>query len=567
MLLELHIKDYILIENASLPFGRGLNVITGETGAGKSMVVGALELLLGKKASSSTIRSGAEKAIITAVFDLGGNLAGEIVRMSGTAIDDDTLILVREIRTDGRTIARVNGQPVPIQTLRLISSLLFRIHGQNEQLELFHREYQLDLLDEFAGHDLRRPVRDLYVKMSGALEHRNALQEKFGDRATKLDFLTFQRDEIADAQLKAGEDEALEREYDYLTSLERIAETVSHVGAWLSDSSVQDISEITRSFRKISDLSEGLKSLYTQLSELESLLGDFSGNLQRYAEHMESDRGRLSETERRLDHINTLKRKYGGSLDEIAEHLRRTEQEILTYERLEQEAEAAERAYDRARREYGEVAERLGKNRKEAADRLAKEIVAELREFQMPEAKLEIAVEKGTPTERGADEVDIRIATAVGHPLQSIKKVVSGGELSRIMLAVQLIVGEVNTMLFDEIDAGISGRTAGVVGEKLARLGRRGQLICITHLPQIAVFADRHILIEKSSDETATTTRIREISEGERIAEISRLIGGGLTGELTVAHAAEMIAAADRKKRDSTSGDRMKGGSGNRRSD
>lgn len=543
MLLELSIKDYILIEEATLSFAAGLNVLTGETGAGKSMVVGALELLLGKKASAGNVRAGAEKAVITAVFDMEEGL-NDLVDST-----DDVLVLVREIRSDGRTIARVNHQPVPLQLLRQISARLFRIHGQNEQLELFSREYQLAMLDEYAGHGLSPQIAAGYDEIRGTTARLQELEGNAAERVTKLDFLRYQRNEILQAGLQPGEDEELEREYEFSISQERIVSSLQEAGAWLGLPEVQAVSDVSRSLRKVADLSDDLHQLYVYATDIEGLLSDFASSISGYMDGLEIDPSRLAAVEKRLDAINTLKRKYGGGIDEIVRQLAGMDEEIYALEHVEEEIEHIRQVLDSALNAYDGVAERVSEERCRAAEELRKKIEIQLAELNMPEARLDIRLERGERSATGVDEVDMLIATAVGHEPRSLKKVVSGGELSRIMLAIQVIVGERNTMLFDEVDAGISGVTAGVVGEKLAALSACGQLICITHLPQIAVFADRHVLIEKSSDETATRTRIRELGGEERMCEIARLVGGVTINETALSHAAEMVRMANEKKR------------------
>lgn len=545
MLLELSIKDYILIDSAQVSFSEGLNILTGETGAGKSMVIGALELLLGKKASASEIYLGADKAVITAIFDAEPLISKEF------ELDDDLIILSREIRKDGRSIARLNHKPIPIQVLKRITGQLVRIHGQNEQLELFNKDYQLRMLDSFAKHGMEAQIEEAYSRWRTADEHLAKLRKNLDRGDAEIDFLKFQCEEIRNARLHPEEDTDLEREYSYLMSIEKIAEAAGDASQWLSGSdfsATNSASEIARTLKKVSELSDETRELYEYASEAERILNEFSGKVEDFLENLERDGGRVLEVERRLDLINTLKRKYGSTVEDILEKAKSMEEEVAFLENGELEYESAEKNTKAALDAYLGVARHLSELRKKAADRLAQKILEQLAELNMSEARLEIELGKTEMSALGIDDIDFKIATAVGHSLNSLKKVVSGGELSRIMLAIQVINGGENTMLFDEVDAGISGITAAVVGEKLSALSAESQLVCITHLPQIAAFADRHILIEKSSDCSRTTTTVRVLAEEERKFEIARLVGGTVMSETTMLHAQEMIRQADEKK-------------------
>lgn len=541
MLIELSIKDYILIDTARVSFSEGLNILTGETGAGKSMVIGALELLLGKKASANEICLGAEKAVITATFDADAKISEMF------ELDDDLIILSREIRRDGRNIARLNDRPIPLQTLKQITSQLVRIHGQNEQLELFNKDYQLRMLDTFARHGLESEVSKAFYEWKQADEHLRTLGKTLEQGDSKIDFLRFQSDEIKDAKLQPGEDAELEREYAYLMSIEKIVEAVGTASQWLSDSDCSvsnSASEIARALKKVSELSDETRELYEYASEAERILSEFAGKVEDFLENLDRDASRVLEVERRLDLINALKRKYGASIEEILDSVKKLEEEIAFLENGEMEYQKAERDTRVALDAYLLVARRLSECRKKAADELAKKILEQLSELNMPETRLRIELGEAEMSALGTDDIDFKISTAVGHDLNSLKKVVSGGELSRIMLAIQVINGGENTMLFDEVDAGISGITAAVVGEKLDRLSKNCQLVCITHLPQIAAFADRHILIEKTSDSSRTTTAVRVLEDEMRKFEIARLVGGMAMSETSILHAEEMIRQA-----------------------
>ncbi len=546
MLLELSIKDYILIEEATISFGRNLNVMTGETGAGKSMLLGAMGLLLGKKASASDIRTGADKAFITAVFE-----AEEWLFDAFSIPDDNVLVLTREIHKNGRSIARANGLPVTVQTLRSISQHLVNIHGQNDQLELFSSDYQLSMLDAFSNHDMGDEIAALYGEFTLAEKEYRLLKEEGENRHTELDYLRFQLREIEDASLRLGEDEELEKEYQYLMSLEKVGEALNVTSMWLSEgeyAALSRLSEVSRSLKKVADLSPELSRLYEYATQAEELLGDFSSELSRLADGMSFDTSRIYEVEKRLDQINSLKLKFGNTLSDIIRKGEEVANRIDRFERIDEELIQADNRCQVAKKRYNEVAEKLTSVRKEAAETLARRIEDELHQLNMKESVMEVGVYPSVPSKTGSDEVDIKISTAVGHERKSLKKVVSGGELSRIMLAIKMIIGGDATMLFDEVDAGISGLTATVVGEKLAALSVDSQLILITHLPQIAVFADRHMVIEKTSDDVKTVTKVRTLDlEGQK-EEIARLVGGIEKNSATYLHAEDMLKMARRQK-------------------
>lgn len=552
MLSELSIRDYILIEDVSIEFTSGLNVLTGETGAGKSMVVGALGLLLGKKASSDEVRPGAERAVINASFDISDicESVSELAAEFGIRVDEDeALILTREVRSDGRSVARINSQQVPVQTLRHFSERLFRIHGQNEQLELFDRDYQLAMLDNYLGYGSYERIGAAYRELRAAESELEALRTARDDSGSRLDFLNFQLEEIDGAKLVTGEDEELEREYEYLMSAESVKEAVGAANEWFESPAVQSISDVMRALRRVAHLAGGAGELYEHAAQVESAISDFSRAVSKFSDGMEFDGRRIYEIERRLDKVNNLKHKYGGSIENVIETAVRLREEIDKLGNMDFALEQAQQRLEDARGAYENIAGELTLIRREAAGRFEREICSVLSELNMPEATLRIELSDAKPSSTGSDDIDIKIATAVGRELKSIKKVVSGGELSRIMLAIQVITGGGGTMLFDEVDAGISGITASVVGEKLAALSGMVQLICITHLPQIAVFADNHILIEKNSDDKKTVTDVRKLAEGERKFEIARLAGGIERSDMTMQHSEEMLRHAAEKKK------------------
>lgn len=544
MLLELNINNYILVEDATISFQPGLNVLTGETGAGKSMILGALGLLMGQSASKEHVRQGAGSARVSAVFDGIDALFEEF-----SIPQDDNLILMREIKKDGKSVAKINGMPVSLQILRRVAERLVNIHGQNEQLELFDRNYRLDMLDAYSGHGLVPEVSRIYAALTS---HKSSLEEMMStarERETRMDYLKFQINEIETAMLKDGEDEALEERYKYLTSLEKVFEVAGAANEFLEGelSAASAISDIASRFRKLEGLDEELYHLSELATQADQVIGEFSRAVEKYLDTLPSDGEELREVERRLDVINTLKRKFGTSIAAIQAEMVSMTTELENLDNIEARMDDLHAEISALQKEYDTTAADLSRNRREAAQALAQEVQIQLPELNMKEAKLEIQVAESQPSAKGNDDVNLLISTAVGHPLRDIKKVVSGGELSRLMLAIQVVTGGAPCMIFDEVDAGISGSTANVVGEKLYLLAGKSQLVCITHLPQIAAFADNHLLIEKTSDDVQTTTNVRLLSEQERIEEISRLVGGTERSAITNQHAREVLESAHKK--------------------
>lgn len=544
MLLELSIHNYILVEDATISFQPGLNVLTGETGAGKSMILGALGLLMGKTASKDHVRQGKDRARVAAVFD-----GVETIFETFSVPEDENLILSREIKQDGKSVARINGMPVSLQILKKVAEQLIHIHGQNEQLELFDRNYRLDMLDAYSGHGLVPEIAHIYGLLSEKKAKLRDMTENAGQRETRMDYLRFQMNEIEAAMLKEGEDEELEERYKYLTSLEKVIEVAGAANDYLegemSASSV--VSDIASRFRKLEGLDEDLRHLSSLAGQADQVMAEFSRAVGKYLDSLPSDGEEIRDVERRLDVINTLKRKFGTTVAAILAEKDAMSAELEELDHMETHIADLQLEIEKLQVAYDSTAAALTMRRKEAALDLEKEVQNQLPELNMKEARLEIEVAEAQPSAKGNDDVNLLISTAVGHPLRDIKKVVSGGELSRLMLAIQVVTGGAPCMIFDEVDAGISGSTANVVGEKLYTLAGKSQLVCITHLPQIAAFADHHLLIEKTSDEVQTTTDVRVLSESERVEEISRLVGGTQRSEITNQHAKEVLESAHKK--------------------
>ncbi|MDH8677071.1 DNA repair protein RecN [Fusibacter bizertensis] len=558
MIFELSIKDFILIRDVKLRFDEGLNILTGETGAGKSMVLGAIGMVMGGQANKDSIRLGAEKASIQATFQVKEN-TNKLLKEQDIPTDEEILIVSREIQSKGKSISRINGQIVTLNQLKRITNELINIHGQNEHQSLLENDHQLNLLDAFGG-DEQVALRDLvaaeYEKMRILKNELDQLEKKSHDRIKSLDFINYQITEIEDAKLKDDEDLELEKEFEYLTHLGQIKDTVSMASNWISgeygEGAIGTLGQLNGQFRKIETYDTSIKDISNRINELFFIMEDLAKDIDHFSEKLDVDPEKFSIIEKRLDVINTLKSKYGMQISDIINKLASLMAEREEFEAIGELLEAKKLVLEKAIQKYQEFAEQLSNMRRKAALRFESALEAELKELNMKETtfKMDLTSSK-TQHITGIDEIEFVISTNIGQPFRPLKKVVSGGELSRIMLGIKIVLGkldEVPTLVFDEVDAGISGITANIVGEKLSKLAENCQILCITHLPQIAVYADHHFLIEKSSDGISTETELKKINDKEIEDEIGRLVGGASVTASTTQHAKEMIRIAGEKK-------------------
>ena len=573
MLVELRLENYAVIDNAAVEFAPGLNLLTGETGAGKSILIDALALLLGEKASSDVIRTGAEKAVVSAVFeceDEPGAPIEKILEANGLDESDDaSLILRREVATSGKGRVFVNNQPATVAVLRQLAPHLAVIHAQNESLLSFDAHARLALLDTFAANHVE-PVAAAYEAWKGIRARIEELERDEQDRLRLVDLWQFQKREIADAKLQAGEDEKLETEKRVLADAEKIYNAAMHAfdllyeGDASTSSSLRaaqkQIEELARYEPKFQEAFAALETARISVEDVGATVRDYAGGIHASPEH-------LAEVEDRLALLDRMKRKYGPTVgdvinfgDDVARKLSEIENtdEILRELRCDQ-AKAAE--------QYLQAARALSRKRQDAARSLEKLVETEINDLAMKSTfRIEItkSEEEGNWTPAGIDQVIYMISTNPGEPMRPLEDIASGGELSRVMLALKVSVdasGErvarppsaaklsassksaQRTMVFDEIDTGIGGRAAEAVGKKLKALARSNQVLCITHLPQIATFADHHYVIEKNDRNGRTRTHIRAITGEERTEEVARMLSGAKLTETSRKHAEQMIKA------------------------
>lgn len=558
MIFELSIKDFILIKEVVLKFDQGFNVLSGETGAGKSMVLGAINVLLGGQASKESVRIGADKANIRASF-LTDTTLNDLMVKNDIPTDDEVVVISREIQSKGKSISRVNGQVVTLSQLKLIMDKLINIHGQNEHQTLLESEHQRNLLDAYGGADLLRlkaEVGERFSALQSLQSEITQLEQKSASRSKQLDFLNFQITEIEQAKLKIGEDQYLEKEFQYLSNLGQIQDVTLQAAHWLSsddgEGALGKWSQLSGQFKKLEGFHQDLDVLSERFRDIYYMMEDVSKDIAHFHEKLDLDPEKLNMVEKRLDEINHLKSKYGKHITDILSYLENIKAERDGYEQLEELLREKTETKNKLAKEYQDIAHQLSHLRGIAAKHFEVALEAELQELNMKATTFKVEVTSlESMSIHGMDDVEFLISTNIGQPYKPLKRVVSGGELSRIMLGIKIVLGrldEVPTLVFDEIDAGISGITANIVGEKLSKLAKSCQILCITHLPQIAVYADQHFLIEKDDDGTSTETHLRKMDALDREKEIGRLVGGASITDSTAIHAREMLMSAQQKK-------------------
>jgi len=573
VLTELRLENYAVIDNLVVEFGPGLNLLTGETGAGKSILIDALALLLGDKASSDVIRTGADRSVISAVLEVEGHAGKSVEKILDAngldESDDGSLILRREIAANGKGRVFVNNQPATVSVLKQLAPHLAVIHAQNESIMLFDGPARLELLDAFAGSDLE-PVATAFLRWKELRTRIDELEQGEQDRLRLVDLWIFQKREIEDAKLQTGEDERLEGEKRVLANAEKIynaamnAFDLLYEGSGSTASSLRaaqkQVEELARYEPKFEEARASLESTRISVEDVGATLRDYAGGIQASPEH-------LAEVEDRLALLDRLKRKYGPSLDEVIAFGAGVSLKLSEVENKDEILRQLRAELAKAAEEYLRAARSLSKKRAEAARRLEKLVETEINDLAM---KSSFRIDRTHSEEErdwnasGIDQVVYMISTNPGEPMRQLEHIASGGELSRVMLALKASVesgnstprkmgekagrhgkrnGEQKTLVFDEIDTGIGGRAAEAVGKKLKSLSRANQVLCVTHLPQIATFADQHYVIEKKESGGRTRTSIRLVSGDERTEEVARMLSGAKLTDTSRKHAEQMIKA------------------------
>lgn len=552
MLDRLLVKDLALIEKSVVEFSGGLNVLTGETGAGKSILLGSIQLALGQKANKDLIRHGKEQAIVELDFSLTEEEVRRIQALEEDLELEEERLLIRRKISEKKSDIRVNDLGLTLAKLREITGGLLDLHGQHEHQSLLREGSHLEIIDGFRkkqGGKLLEEVADAYHLLQ---EKKRALQKfslQESERTRELDFLDFEIQELADAHLSEGEEAELTKEYSLYENMDRLKSLLLSAKESLEE---MDFHRPIQAVEEAKDFDESLKGLSDSLYDLEAVGEDCLRSLDHYLDHAEVDEEKLFTLGERLEQIRRVMMKHGGTEAKALAALAKKEERrtfLLDYEKDEEKAKKAIVEQEKLLREKAVL---LSKERQEDAKVLAKQIQGEMQEMGFLDTKFEFHFqEKKEPTEKGLDEVEAYVSLNPGEPLRPLREVGSGGELSRIMLSIKTVLADtegVSTLIFDEIDSGISGRTAEKVGEKLQKIAKNHQVILITHLPQIAAKADHHFLIEKTVEEGATHTRIHPLEEKESIEELARLLGGDEISEASLENARELKAKSKAKK-------------------
>ncbi len=554
MLTQLHVKNLALIDETEVNFGPGLNILTGETGAGKSILIGSIGAALGQKMNKEMIREGEDSALVELIFQIENEKLAMKLQEMGIDLEDGQLIISRKMQ-NGRTINRVCGETKTASMIKKISSLVLDIHGQHEHQSLLYADRQLEILDEY-GRDhlqgMKDNVRESYKEYRDAEKELSGYQLNEQEREREIAFLNFEINEIDEAGLTAGEDEELEKDYRRMSNGKKIAAALQQVYELTSEQAGEAVGRAVRELSAVTQYDEALTSAENILGDTENLLNDFNREIAGYISSFTFSEEEFYRTEQRLDLINKLKDKYGRTISDILAYRDRQARRLEEMENFAERKAALEKKLAGAEKKLEEQSEALSAERRRYAEELSVQIGQGLQDLNFLSADFEIHFEKAVNySANGFDEIEFRISTNPGEPLRPLNKVVSGGELSRIMLAIKTLLADkddTETLIFDEIDAGISGRTAQMVSEKMSRIGRHHQVICITHLPQIAAMADEHFLIEKSVRSGATISEIRELREDESVEELARILGGAEITPAVIENAGEMKRLAAEKK-------------------
>jgi len=534
MISYIEIRDFAVIKELKLDLFPGLNVMTGETGAGKSVIIEAVSMALGARADTDYVRTGADKAVVTIIADPEGvDISADLDEMG--VLPEETLVIRREIHAAGRSLCRVNGMPVALSQLSRLCRKLADIHGQYDQQYLLDPSNHINILDLYGGEELslaREDTARLYREYASASAELMSLKKRLQENARQKELLSFELSEIKAAALRPGEDEELEEHIALMKNSESILSALSasydkiyggdQSALWQLDSARSELESVSEYTQELASLSERVSSVYYELEDMDR-------QLRRLRDGVGYSEEEMDEAQERLQTISELKRKFGGSIASVLEYAEKAENSLSEIENADEKASELEKKISSCRQAYDIAAARLSELRRRAADILEQRINKELGELNFSNARFKVGISSAGTSENGTDRAEFLISANKGEDLKPLYKAASGGELSRIMLAMKRIIGEIDgipTMIFDEIDTGISGATAGVVGEKLKSIARDHQIVCITHLPQIAARGDHHFRIEKHSDEYSTQTTVVPLSEDQRTEEIARLLSG-----------------------------------------
>ncbi|MCH4170546.1 MAG: DNA repair protein RecN [Lactobacillus sp.] len=562
MLQELVIHDFAIIEDLAIEFNNGMTVLTGETGAGKSIIIDAVGLLAGGRGSTDFIRAGAKKCVLEGQFVVN-DVAAIKAKLDGFGIpqEDDTILLQRDISTSGRSVCRINGHLVNISILKKIGEMLVDIHGQNEHQELMYPEKHLGLLDHFAQKTVGPIMKQYrlafnnYKQLFTQLKKRQDNEQEWAQR---LDMLKFQTNEIQSANVKVGEDEALSAERDRLENYQKINENLAssyQVLTGVEPNALDQLGQAMSAMQEIADLDEAFRGISESINNAFYELQDTASDISHQIDNLSWDEGRLDEIEKRLETLTELKRKYGQNLTAVLDYYQKIKAELDEMESSNADNDDLQQQVQTAQDQVKALGQKLSKVRHKAALQLKQAVQKELADLYMDKAEFSVIFHESDKiryTETGADQVEFYIRTNLGEGSKPLAKIASGGELSRIMLAIKTIFSRnegVTSIIFDEVDTGVSGRVAQAIANKIAVIGQSSQVLCITHLPQVAAMADNQLRIQKVIKAQRTTTTVTLLQNHARVEELARMITGTELTELSLEHAGEMLKLAKAEKK------------------
>lgn len=549
MLVQLSIKNVAVIKKLDVDMKSGVSVLTGETGAGKSIIIDSINMILGNRTNKELVRYGEKEAMVQAVFE-GNKEAVGLLEENDIECEENEIIIQRRITADGKSMAKINGIAVPLVLLREISTSLINIHGQHDNQALLAPSKHILFLDSYGGHDLE-PYKKEYAHTSELYKEIEELRKNEQEKLQRLDLLKYQINEIEKARLSPGEEEDLSEQREIAQNAEKISENTQTAYVNLYDggevqSAYDGISLALGALEEIKDFDSALKNAYDGIQNAMYIIEDAAHEINDYSQSVSFDEGMLNDIEERLDLINRLKRKYGRDIPSIIEYMEKAKKEAGEIESSDERLERLKEEYRLSKQNLMTLGKALSEERKKSAKKLGKMIEDSLRELDMPSARFEVCINQTDGfTKNGIDNVEFMISANPGEPLKPMAKIASGGELSRVMLAMKAVLADadnVDTLIFDEIDTGVSGKAARKIALKLKQIGAFKQVICITHLPQLAAAGDNHYLIQKHTDGESVSTTLTELGSDEREKEIARIIDGEIT-ELALKHAKEMLGS------------------------
>lgn len=560
MLSLLHIENIAVIEQADIVLQPGFTVLTGETGAGKSIIIDAIGAIMGQRTSRELIRSGAKKGFVSAVFEqVSPELQRQLEELGLDTDEDGTVRIQRELSAEGRSVCRVNMRPVSASVLKTLSPYLINIHGQHDGQKLMQEEYHIDFLDSFCEEaaPLLEQFQPLYAKLHTLRSKIRELEKSEQQRAQRIDMLRYQFDEIAAAELKPGEEEELNQRQQFFENAGRLSYALQTAATLLSgdedtNGAYDLLTQAADELSDVASLSDELNAISQKANELRYLTEDVAATVSTLASNVDFSEQERDAVEARLDVIYRLRRKYGATVEEVLAYCDSAASELEELENADDRKEQLVAEYRQTLAAAREIAAELSRRRRESAQVLEAKIIEQLTDLDMAKVRLNIAVSSQTKlNNRGMDEVRFLISTNPGEPLKPLSKVASGGELSRIMLAIKNVLTQtedVGTLIFDEIDTGVSGRAAQKIARKLGEISRSKQTLCVTHLPQLAAMGDHHLLIQKSVQDESTFTQVCPLEGEARARELARMISGDSITELSMRNAAELLERAAASK-------------------